>query len=163
MDIWKTSMENAENEYKNIIAFEGKPEEAREVLPNSTACKIIMKANLREWRHIFELRCSKAAYPQIRDLMNMMLEEAHTFYPEIFDDLYKNKNFNLLLSGLGINEYADSINNNTLFMDPKPSFVEIGNIKFENVSFSYPTNPNVNIKRSNISITMKSAFILLFR
>ena len=30
------------------------------------ATRIVMKANLREWRHIFALRTSPAAYPEIR-------------------------------------------------------------------------------------------------
>lgn len=85
---WLTQMYYAEEEYKKLISEDCKPEEAREVLPNSTACRIIMKANLREWRHIFELRCSKAAYPQMRSLAKQMLQLAHERIPVVFDDLY---------------------------------------------------------------------------
>ena len=47
-----------------------------------------MKANIREWLHFFELRCSKAAYPQMRELAIMMLKLAHDAVPVVFDNLY---------------------------------------------------------------------------
>ena len=84
---WYSSMLSAESSYKALISLGLKPEQAREVLPNSTACRIIMKANVREWRHIFELRCSKAAYPQMRTLATEMLKLAADAIPIAFDDL----------------------------------------------------------------------------
>ena len=91
---WKHSMAEAEDTYKRFISMGMKPEEAREVLPNSTACRIIMRANVREWRHIFSLRCSTAAYPQMRELATMMLHQAHDAVPVAFDDLYDQYNEN---------------------------------------------------------------------
>ena len=85
---WLDAMRAAEDTYKTLISLGFKPEQAREVLPNSTACRIIMKANVREWRHIFELRCSKAAYPQMRSLMLNALKLAAGAVPIAFDDLY---------------------------------------------------------------------------
>ena len=46
-----------------------------------------MTANLREWMHIFKLRCSKAAHPQMRELMIPLLKEMKTLVPAIFDDI----------------------------------------------------------------------------
>lgn len=86
---WILAMENAETVYKRLIGLGMKPEEAREVLPNSTACRIIMKANVREFRHIFSLRCAKAAYPQMRSLARSMLSLAQSAVPVAFDDLIK--------------------------------------------------------------------------
>lgn len=85
---WYGSMLLAEDSYKKLIELGMKPEEAREVLPNSTACRIIMKANVREWRHIFELRCAPAAYPQMRALATQMLKLSADAVPVAFDDLY---------------------------------------------------------------------------
>lgn len=85
--VWREQMKVVEQAYKDMIALGCKPEQAREVLPNSTACRIIMKANLREWRHIFELRTSKFAYPQMRTLATQMLKLAHERVPVVFDDL----------------------------------------------------------------------------
>lgn len=85
--IWEKSMNFAEASYNNLIANGCKPQEAREVLPNSTACNIIMQANVREWRHFFNLRCSAAAYPQMRVLALEMLRQASDAVPIVFDDL----------------------------------------------------------------------------
>lgn len=65
------------------------PQQAREVLPNALKTEIIMTANLREWRHIFNLRCSKAAHPQIRSLMLEGLKKMWVEIPVIFDDIYE--------------------------------------------------------------------------
>ncbi len=62
-------------------------EQAREVLPNSLKTEIVTTANLREWRHIFKLRTSKAAHPQIRDLMKSCLNGFKLAVPVIFDDI----------------------------------------------------------------------------
>ena len=86
---WITAMENAEESYGILLAHRGSAQEAREVLPNSTACRIEMSANLREWRHIFEMRCDKAAYPQIRILMTDVLRKAYELFPPVFEDLYE--------------------------------------------------------------------------
>lgn len=85
--IWQNQIQSAEDAYKKLIALGCKPEQAREVLPNSTACRIIMKANLREWRHIFELRTSKFAYPQMRTLATQMLKLCNEKVPVVFNDL----------------------------------------------------------------------------
>lgn len=88
-DLWYDQMCDIEDTYIKMIKAGMKPQEAREVLPNSTACRIIMKANIRQWRKIFELRCDVGAYPQMRELAKMMLEQAHEYVPVVFDDLYE--------------------------------------------------------------------------
>lgn len=85
---WKLSMERAENEYKYQVHECGMgPEDARKVLPNSTATVIVMKASLREWLHIFDLRWSDAAYPEMRTLMGKLIVQFREYYPGIFDHL----------------------------------------------------------------------------
>lgn len=46
-----------------------------------------MTANLREWRHIFLMRCGKAAHPDIRLLCGDLLRQARELVPVVFDDL----------------------------------------------------------------------------
>lgn len=85
---WEAAMEHAETYYKYLKDICGaKPEDARKVLPNSTACIIVMKANLREWRHIFQLRTSSAAYPEMRSIMRPLLAEFKKLFPVVFDDI----------------------------------------------------------------------------
>ena len=86
---WENGMENAEKSYLDLIAEGARPEQARSVLPNSLKTEIVMTCNLREWRHVLNLRCSKAAHPQIREIMLPLLTEFHKNIPVIFDDLYE--------------------------------------------------------------------------
>jgi len=71
---WKVAMQEAEYAYIELRKLNWRPEQAREVLPNSLKTEIVTTANLREWRHIFRLRTSNAAHPQMRELMRSCLE-----------------------------------------------------------------------------------------
>jgi thymidylate synthase (FAD) len=84
---WKQAMEQAEKAYLQLIGLGARPEEARTVLPNSLKTELIMTCNLREWRHIFDLRCSRAAHPQMRELLFPFLGELRERVPVLFDDL----------------------------------------------------------------------------
>ena len=73
--------------YQDLRALGWRPEQAREVLPNALKTEIVVTANLREWCHIFKLRTSKAAHPQIRALMIPCLEAFKKEIPILFDDI----------------------------------------------------------------------------
>ena len=84
-----TILGSCQRSYKNLINRAGwKPEQAREVLPNALRTKITVKGNFRAWLHMFDLRCSKKAHPQIRALMLPTLAEFHRRVPVIFEDIY---------------------------------------------------------------------------
>lgn len=78
---WEDAMELAEDAYNRMIELGIKNQDARKVLPNSTACRIMMKINLRELRHIYALRSSPAAYPEMRELMRLLKIEVDKVYP----------------------------------------------------------------------------------
>jgi thymidylate synthase (FAD) len=84
---WKLACMQAEEHYFNLIDAGSKPEEARSVLPNSLKTEIVMTCNLREWRHFFKLRTSKAAHPQMREIARLMLGKFKCLVPVIFDDI----------------------------------------------------------------------------
>ena len=88
---WEHAMIVAEIAYKNMIEQECPPQETRSVLPNSLKTEIVVTANIREWRHIFKLRTSKAAHPQIRELMIPLLKELKKIIPVLFDDIEAGK------------------------------------------------------------------------
>jgi len=67
--VWEQSMYLAEHNYKRLLQGGLKAQDARTVLPNSTATSIVTTAYLPEWDHIFYLRTSSAAYPSMRSLM----------------------------------------------------------------------------------------------
>ena len=84
---WLRAMEDAEAHYMKMIELGATPQIARSVLPNSTKATITVTGNYREWRHFFELRCDKAAHPQIREIAIPLLKELKTKLPIIFDDI----------------------------------------------------------------------------
>jgi thymidylate synthase (FAD) len=81
---WIEAMEAAERAYLSLIASGAKPQIARAVLPTCLKTEIVVTANLREWMHIFELRCSPAAHPQIREVMLIARSHLTAVYPELF-------------------------------------------------------------------------------
>lgn len=85
--LWLESCRQAENAYAEMIRRGEKPEVARGVLPNSTATEIYATANLREWRHFFELRCDRTAQKDIRVLALELLCQMFEKYPVFFEDL----------------------------------------------------------------------------
>lgn len=84
---WVDACIAAEVYYKTLLSKGWRPEQAREVLPNSLKTEIVVKANLREWHHILTLRTSKTSHPQMRTLMLPLLEELKTKIPVIFDGI----------------------------------------------------------------------------
>jgi len=72
--VWLDAVRYAELAYHDLL-MDQSPQEARTVLPNSTATEIAITADLDEWKHIFSLRCSSAADPQMQRLMFPVQDE----------------------------------------------------------------------------------------
>jgi len=85
--LWEGACLVAEQMYFKMLDWGCTPEEARAVLPNSLKTELVMTANLREWRHFFKLRASKAAHPQMRELTVPLLSEFKEKIPVVFDDI----------------------------------------------------------------------------
>ena len=85
---WLNHCDNTERLYMLLRDCSNSPEEIRSILPNSLKTEIVMSANLREWRHFFELRLSKKAHPQMREVAKLILIEAKKLFVGIFDDLF---------------------------------------------------------------------------
>jgi thymidylate synthase (FAD) len=77
-----------ENHYNKCLNEKHRsPQQARYFLPNGLKTEIVMTANLREWMHVFKLRTSKAAHPQMRELMIPLLKEINNIIPVLFEEL----------------------------------------------------------------------------
>lgn len=93
---WYNSMLGSEEYYQRLVEkistqkYPGgeswSPQQARSVLPNSLKTEIVTTANIREWRHIFKLRCSKAAHPQMREVMIPLRDELRKRIPVLFEE-----------------------------------------------------------------------------
>jgi len=86
---WLTAMFQAEKSYMELIARGASAQQARCVLPNSLKTEIVITCNMREWRHIFSLRCNTSAHPQMREIMLPLLAKMYRKAPIIFDDIYR--------------------------------------------------------------------------
>lgn len=72
---WYNAIRDSADAYNELIEGGWAPEKARSVLPNSLATELVVTANLREWRHIFTMRCAKDAHPQMREIMLPLLRQ----------------------------------------------------------------------------------------
>lgn len=70
--IWMKSCSDAESAYMTLRANGVTAQEARTVLPNSTATGLIMTQFESDWEHFFMLRCAKDAHPQAQEVANMI-------------------------------------------------------------------------------------------
>jgi thymidylate synthase (FAD) len=84
---WLDSMHKAEFNYNKLLELGQSPQQARGVLPIDLKTEIIMTANIREWKHVFKLRCSGKAHPQMQELMRPLYEEFNQWFPEYYADL----------------------------------------------------------------------------
>lgn len=86
-NIWYNCMKNIEDSYNSMAKLGCKPDQLRMLLPHSTAASVVMKANVREWRHILKLRTSNAAHPSVQQVMKMVLNKFKENIPLLFNDI----------------------------------------------------------------------------
>lgn len=92
--LWYSAMEDIEEKYMRMSQIEGTtPDILRMLLPHSTAAEVTMTANIREWKHILELRCSKMTHPAVRQLMIPLLLKFKQEMPVIFEDIPYDEGF----------------------------------------------------------------------
>lgn len=86
---WMNAMYESELSYLKMIQIGSTPQQARSVLPNSLKSEIVVKANFREWMHIFALRNAPTAHPQMQELMAPLHLHMKDLCPEIFESKTK--------------------------------------------------------------------------
>jgi thymidylate synthase (FAD) len=69
--------------YKKLREEGVAPQLARYVLPNAMRTRLIMKTNLREWRHIVRLRLDKSAQPEMQELMQQIYDQLLDIFPNV--------------------------------------------------------------------------------
>ena len=70
--------------YRELLAAGVPAEDARFVLPNAAATKLVMTMNARELHHFFALRCCRRAQWEIRAMAREMLRLARRAAPLLF-------------------------------------------------------------------------------
>lgn len=86
--LWGQAMRWANQSYQKMRASGSPAQRARHVLPIGVKTEIVITANLREWQHIFQLRCAKTAHPHIRGLMLQALEVFAKKIPAMFHGMW---------------------------------------------------------------------------
>ena len=84
--VWAEGVTDDYDRYLRLLWMKKKPEDARSNLPNASKTEVVSTFNLREWRHVFNMRCSKHAQWQIRDIMTGILGSLNREIPVIFED-----------------------------------------------------------------------------
>ncbi len=72
--------------YQQMVNKDIPKEDARYILPNATTSEIVISANFRELRHIFEVRCVERAHWEIREACLEMLKIMKQQAPIVFWD-----------------------------------------------------------------------------
>lgn len=90
---WKNNCEEIEKHYIKMAKLGATPDQMRMILPHSTAALVTMTANVREWKHILELRASAHAHPSVEQVMIPLLIHFKENMPEIFENIEYDTNF----------------------------------------------------------------------
>lgn len=85
--VWERFAGEVEATYGALRELGVRKEDARFVLPNGTATRMLVTMNFRELLHVFRMRISPEAQWEIRDVCVRMLELVYPFAPSVFGDL----------------------------------------------------------------------------
>ena len=78
-------LERAGEVYRALTAMGIPREDARYVLPNAVATRLVVTMNARELLHVFRLRCCQRAQWEIRAVAYLMLKECRQVAPLLFE------------------------------------------------------------------------------
>lgn len=78
--IFIANLNNAEQDYLDLLKLGWKPQEARAILPNALKTEIVMTGFVSDWEHFFRLRTSILAetgkpHPQAQELADPLMDE----------------------------------------------------------------------------------------
>ena len=85
--IWEASLARTQQAYQQLRARGIRKEDARFLLPNAAATRLVMTANFRELLHLFRIRISPHAQWEICQVAIRMLEAVNEHAPNVFGSL----------------------------------------------------------------------------
>jgi thymidylate synthase (FAD) len=91
MEIWQGTVDEIRAAYQELRRLGIRKEDARFLLPNAAATRVVMTMNFRELRHFIRLRGQMAAQWEIRELANRILDIMHQAAPSVFQDLVESR------------------------------------------------------------------------
>lgn len=84
---WIKAIQTCKETYQKLVGKGWAPQLARSVFPNALGSKIAMSCNLRNWRHFLLMRSTRETHPQMRQVIDPLLEELKYCIPIIFEDI----------------------------------------------------------------------------
>lgn len=90
--IFEEQMESARESYRKLKELGIPSQDARYLLPNATETEIVITANMREWRHIIELRGDPSSQWEIRNVIIEILKILKKNCPSVFYDMEIDEN-----------------------------------------------------------------------
>ncbi len=92
MAIYNEATESLAEAYRRLRERGIFKEDARFLLPNATATRIVVTMNFRSWRHFIKMRAlDRAAQWEIREVANRILDILYEQAPSIFEDLIRER------------------------------------------------------------------------
>lgn len=88
--LYQDTIKILNEQYQKLISLGIKKEDARFILPNATSTTLVMTTNFREWLHVIDMRVSKPAQWEIRELLILIWKELYQHAPNVFGMLYFN-------------------------------------------------------------------------
>jgi len=82
------TINGVETTYNELTSKGWPAQDARQVLPIGIKSQIVITANFRQWRHIFQLRTAQSAHWEIRRVMIMLFATLRAWnVPVVFDNI----------------------------------------------------------------------------
>lgn len=86
--LYRKTIAQVQESYDELIKLGIKKQDARFLLPNAAHTTIAMTANFREWLHIIDLRVSRHAQWEIREMTVLIWKELFQRAPSVFGLTY---------------------------------------------------------------------------
>ena len=87
MELWNNATDHVRETYRQLRELEIKKQDARFLLPNAAATRIVVTMNFRELLHVFRIRISPHAQWEIRAVCVQMLTSLLPYAPNVFGPL----------------------------------------------------------------------------
>ncbi|MEW6556445.1 MAG: FAD-dependent thymidylate synthase [Elusimicrobiota bacterium] len=97
--LYDNFLENARDIYTRLQSLNIPNEDARYILPNACCSEIVFSTNFRELRHIFEVRGSKRAQWEIREVCIELLKIIRQKAPSVFGDFVIDEKERTIIKG----------------------------------------------------------------
>jgi thymidylate synthase (FAD) len=86
-ELFHAFMEDSKKTYARLQELGIKNEDARFVLPNAVESQLVVSANIREWRHVIDLRARPSSQWEIRAAAIEILRLLKKHIPSAFEDI----------------------------------------------------------------------------